>query len=93
MAPCSLPQPAGRPAVAAGSRPSAPKPVALPERAPGQFVFRLEGRVDVPYVIVNSKKLATWTAIAINTLTALMLTGTNATADAAMRFWRAVWKP
>jgi hypothetical protein len=79
--------------------PAAPMLTALPGSPPGQFVCRLQGLSDVPYVIEMTTDLAAgnWVPISTNTLTAgprgtTPLNVTNNTLSSSA-FYRAVWQP
>jgi len=59
----------------------------------GQMVIKLEGQVDVPYVVQTSINLTSWASVSTNTLTSPTLLLTNATTSVARKFWRAAWLP
>ena len=73
--------------------PAAPQLQALSGSA-GQFVFRLLGDTNVPYVVQTSSNLATWVPVSTNSLPGGALNITNPIPPgAAQRFWRALWQP
>ena len=74
--------------------PTAPQLAVLQSAAVGQFVFQLQGQSSVRYVIQNSTNLASWNAVATNTLSGGTLDVTNTVNPSLpVQFWRAVWLP
>jgi alpha-N-arabinofuranosidase len=69
--------------------------VAMPASpAAGEFVFQLQGQVDVPYVIQYSTNLFNWTSISTNTPLAGTINLTNSlNPSLSVQFWRAIWQP
>ena len=59
-----------------------------------QFIFRLQGEANVPYVVQTSTNLKTWVSVSTNPLPAGALNITNPIPPATSRqFWRALWQP
>jgi alpha-N-arabinofuranosidase len=58
----------------------------------GRYVFQLQGQNKVPYEILTSTNLTTWTSNSVITLSGTNGMVTNTIANGA-RFWRAVWLP
>ena len=74
--------------------PTAPTLATVAPAPVGQFVFQLQGQLDVRYVIQSSTNLTTWTSQSTNTLASNSLNITNAiTPGASQKYWRAVWQP
>ncbi len=59
-----------------------------------QFVLRLHGQPEVPYVVETSFDLTNWLPVSTNVLSGYTLTLTNAIQPhTQQQFWRAVWRP
>ena len=73
--------------------PDAPQLQVLPGST-GQFIFRLLGDTNVPYVVQISTNLTTWVSVSTNTLPGGALNITNPVAPGgSQQFWRALWQP
>jgi len=74
--------------------PTAPRLAAVVPTTSDQFVFQLQGQVEVRYVIQSSTNLINWTSQSTNTLTESTLKVTNIISAATpQKYWRAVWQP
>jgi len=74
-----------------------PEPPTLAVVAPAtpvQFVFQLQGQMEVRYVVQSSTNLVNWSIQSTNTLVGNSLNFTNLiSADTPQEYWRAVWQP
>ncbi len=60
---------------------------------PGEVILTLEGQAGVPYVLQASTNLIYWEPMWTNRMTTACSITNVTTADASMKFWRAVWRP